>query len=70
MNTAAALQEHLETLVAAVLSIFDAADFLAAGAETRLFDGHEVMKAVKTNPKMATPAPKKEDRTAKGLNRK
>ena len=30
----------------------------------------EVMKVVKAAPKMATPAPKKEDRTAKGLNKK
>jgi phage tail sheath protein FI len=47
LNAAAAIENHFETLAAAVLSIFDAADFLAAGAETRLFEGHELMKAVK-----------------------
>lgn len=47
LNAASAIQPHFEVLASAMLSIFDAADFLAAGAETRLFNGHEVMKAVR-----------------------
>jgi uncharacterized protein len=45
LNAAAAIAPHLSRLAAAVVAVFDAAEFIAAGAETRLFDGHPVMRA-------------------------
>lgn len=46
LNAAAAIESHFATLAAAVLTVFNAAEFLSQGAETRLFEGHAVMQAV------------------------
>ena len=46
LNAAAALEPLFSRLAAAILSVFEIAEFLASGAERRLFDQHPVYKAV------------------------
>ncbi|MDG4951605.1 hypothetical protein NLM59_11805, partial [Weeksellaceae bacterium KMM 9724] len=47
LNAAAGLRSHFDRLSAAVTAVFDAADFLSRGGETRLFAGHSVMRAAR-----------------------
>lgn len=47
LNAAAALQTSFDTIAAAVLSLFETAEFLADEAEKQLFAKHPVMKAAK-----------------------
>jgi len=47
LNFAAALGPHFDRLATAIITIYDAADFIATGAQTRLFDGHAVLRAAR-----------------------
>ena len=47
LSAAAAIAPHFERIAASVGALFEAADYLADGAEVRLFDGHPVMTAVR-----------------------
>ena len=46
MNVAAAMQPHVDTLIAAALSVFEAAEFLADEAQKQMFEEHPVMRSV------------------------
>lgn len=46
LNATSALQEPFDKLAAAVLSVFEAAEFLSADAEKRLFDQHPVFRGI------------------------
>ena len=46
LNVSAVMQSEFDTLLAAVLSVFEAAEFLADEAQSRLFDEHPVLKNV------------------------
>jgi phage tail sheath protein FI len=44
---ASAIRPHFSRIAAAVLAVFEAAGFLSAGAEARVFDGHPVLRAAR-----------------------
>ncbi len=46
LNVASAMQQSFDTLAAAILSVFEAAEFLADEAQKQLFNGHPVLRDV------------------------